>query len=164
MPLNIFYLSSSFSFPELPPSTFFFMYCSGKAVQILSEEAVSLPSIYTPTVKSFRGGIKEVGKRKVNVPSLGFSEKNFRAQGCELSGKGDLLLLHRLWYPSEGQDLKYFSFSSFPLGLLYWLILILTMGRQTSMKPDFRWILQGDAWESSPCIITLKHLKLWLCW
>lgn len=172
MPLNIFY------FP--PPSAsqnfllaFFFMHRPGNTVQILSEEEVCSPSTYTPIVKSFRRRIKEVGKRKVNVPSLDFSEKNL----CLTPGEGSGLWI--IWEgrcPLAAQNMvpvsyrergfKTFNFLIFSSwhSLLANLGRILTTCRQTAVKSVLTWIPQGDPWQSGPYIITLKHLELWLCW
>lgn len=149
------------------------MHCPGKTVQILSEEAVSSPSTYTSIVRSFRRGIKEMEKRKVHVPSLDFSEKNLCLTPGEGSGlwilwEGRCPLAAQIMVPISNREtgFKAFHFFIFSpwLSLLVNLVRILTMCRQTAMKPVFRWILQEYPWESGPCIITLKHLKLRLCW
>lgn len=149
------------------------MYCPGKTVHILSEESVSSPSTYTATVKSFRRGIKEMGKR--NFPSLGhFSEKNLCLtpgeswgpwiiceERCALAAQNMVPVLS--YRETRSKTFNFFIFSPWH-SLSANLGRILTLCRQTAMKPVFRWILQGDPWESGPCIITLKYLKLWLCW
>lgn len=149
------------------------MYCPGNTVQFLSEEEVSSPNTYTPIVKSFRRKIKEEEKRKMNVLSLGFSEKNLCLTPGEDSGlwiiwegRCPLAAQNMVPGPYSETGLKKFNFLSFSpwYSLLANLGRILTTCRQTAMKPVFRWILQGDPWQSGPCIITLKHLKLWLCW
>lgn len=148
------------------------MRCPGKTVQILSEEGLSSPSTYTSTVRPFRRRIKEVGKRKVHVPSFGFSEKNLCLTPGEGSGpwifwEGRCPLAVQNMVPVSYREtgFKTFNFfSSLWCSLLVNLGKVLTMCRQTALKPVLRWILRGHPWESGLYIITLTHLNLWLCW